>query len=67
MPHPCLKGFPPKFHVHFLSPSLKLHIHTIIITYEIYVHHNNSDPVINMYTVSQKTARFVKKNGIGKK
>ena len=35
MPFPCLRDFPPKFHVCYLSPTLKLYMHIIILIYEM--------------------------------
>jgi hypothetical protein len=31
---------------------------------EMYAHHNNSDQITNMYTVTQKTERCIKKFGL---
>jgi len=30
----------------------------------MYAHHNNSNQIINMYAVTQKTARCIKKTGL---
>ena len=67
MPFPCLTDFPTKFHVCFLSLSLMLDMHIIIIIYEMYAHHNNSDQIINMYTVTQKIVRCMQKSELDRK